>query len=378
MSERKSMGATVEPLPCAPLWKRFHEDDCGTVSTQEEGAASLAATIRDVARAAGVSQSTVSRALNGSGYVSPEARERVLAAAAALGFQPSHVARSLVRKSTHTLGLMLPDITNPYFPAIARGVEDAAARAGYTVILCNTDRDPAHEQDYIQVLRERQVDGLVLIASSPAVGEMVSRAGSLPAVFVDRVPRGAAADAVVVDNRRGMEAAVRHLLQLGHRRIGFVAGRVGSSTAEDRLAGYLAALGSAGLTPDPAYIVTGDFTYGGGYNAARALLALPHRPTALAAANDLMAAGVLRAAAEVGLRVPGELAVVGYDDIPLAGMFNPPLTTVAQPTYRMGELATQMLLERLAGQAPPEPRRVVLAAQLVVRGSCGGTGREPN
>ncbi|BDG62356.1 LacI family DNA-binding transcriptional regulator [Caldinitratiruptor microaerophilus] len=335
----------------------------------------MAATIRDVARAAGVSQSTVSRALNGSGYVSPATRARVLAAAAQLHFRPSHVARSLVSKATHTLGLLLPDITNPFFPAIARGVEDAAARAGYAVILCNTDRDPAHEEHYLAILRQRQVDGLVLIASSAAVGHRIARADFPAVVFVDRVPPGAEADAVVVDNREGVRTATRHLLGLGHRRIAFVGGSAGSGTSEDRLAGYLAALAEAGLNPDPGHIRAGDFTYDGGYAAGRALLGSPDRPTAVVAANDLMAIGVLRAAAELGLRVPDDVAVVGYDDIPLAGMLNPPLTTVAQPTYEMGERAARMLLERLAGKAPPEPRRVVLPARLVVRRSCGA-GRD--
>lgn len=328
-------------------------------------------TIRDVARAAGVSPATVSRALNGSGYVSPETRQRVLDAAARLGFTPSYIARSLVRKATRTLGLLVPDITNPYFPAIARGVEDAAARAGYSVVLCNTDGDPDHEEDYIQFLRERQVDGLVLIASSPRAGELVARGDAPPVVFVDRVPPGARADVVVVDNRRGMLEATRHLLALGHRRIGFVAGRVGSGTAEERLAGYLAALGEAGIAPDSRYIAPGDFTFQGGYQAARGLLSLPDRPTAVVAANDLMAVGVCRAALEAGLRIPRDLAVVGYDDIPMAELIHPPLTTVAQPTYQMGELAARLLMERLEGRAGPEPRRVVLEARLVVRESCG-------
>ncbi len=331
-------------------------------------------TIKDVALAAGVAVSTVSRVINDSGYVSRESRQRVLKAVEDLHFQPSRAARSLATGRTGTVALVLPDITNPFFPALARGVEDAASAEGYTVILCNTDNDPAQEAMYANLLRQQRVDGVVLTACSLNNRDLWSQLTErIPVVLTDRRLEGIIDDSVSVDNVAGAYLAVRQLVALGHRQIGLIGGPPGLSTTEDRQRGYEQALHEAGLEADERLMRSGDFRYASGYARMRELA--EHHITAVFAVNDMMAIGAIRAVEDAGRRVPDDVAVVGFDDILMASMVKPGLTTVAQPTYQMGVMAVDRLLERMRTDAPGEPRQVVLEPTLVVRDSCGGKGR---
>ncbi len=330
----------------------------------------MSVTIRDVARRAGVGVATVSRVLNGTGYVKAETRERVLAAAAELGYVPSQLARGLVRRLSGTVGLVVPDITNPFFPLITRGVEDAASEAEYTVFLCNSDNDPALEANDVQKLRERRVDGVIFVGTTER-RELVDRllADGIPVVVMDRQLDHTEVDTVLVDNLAGARAACRHLIELGHRRIAHAAGHQSTRTGQDRCQGYRVALEEAGLAYDPACVVWGDFTYESGYRAGQVLLGRSPRPTAVFAGNDLIALGVIRAAEEAGLAVPDDLSVVGFDDIQMAALVRPGLTTVRQPAREMGRMAMVMLLERIRGEAAGPGRRQVYRPELIVRGT---------
>ncbi|WP_167758850.1 LacI family DNA-binding transcriptional regulator [Thermaerobacter sp. FW80] len=337
------------------------------------GQRTLGATIRDVAQRAGVSQSTVSRVINERGYVSDQTRRRVLEAARALNFRPNFLARSLVQKSTRTLGLVIPDITNPFFPAIVRGVEDAAARAGYTVLLTHTDDDPHREAEAVVQLRERWVDGMIIAPQAYQTSHLHDLVHSgVPTVFIDRVPPRLNVDAVSSDNEHGAWLAVRHLVELGHRCIAHVAGPKTSPTAQARLRGYQRALAEAGISFKRDLVFEGGFRFEGGVYAAKQLLNRRPRPTAVFAANDLMALGVLHATTEAGVEVPHELAVVGFDDILPAVLVSPPLTTVAQNSYDLGARAVELLLDRISGRWQGPGRHVIVSPRLVVRGSCGG------
>ncbi|MGE5508176.1 MAG: LacI family DNA-binding transcriptional regulator [Chitinophagales bacterium] len=330
-------------------------------------------TIYEVAKLANVSTATVSRVLNRSGYASAGVRQRVEEAAAQLDFVPSLAARSLVNKRTHALALVIPDIANPFFPALARGAEDAASATRHSLILCNTDGKRSREQEYVALLREKRVDGVIQAGTALSRKQLQALQNSLPLVAVDRAVGQQAVDAVVCDNRLGARLAIEHLLALGHRRIGVVAGPKGISTAEARLEGALAGLSEAGAPLTPDRIAYGDFSMEGGYLATKQLLPRltakrEKRQFALFAANDQMAAGALWALREAGIEVPAQASVVGYDDIPLARFLYPQLTTVAQPAYELGRTAVDLLVSRLAEPERPY-KTVVLAPALAVRAS---------
>ncbi|MEW6523822.1 MAG: LacI family DNA-binding transcriptional regulator [Bacillota bacterium] len=327
-------------------------------------------TIRDVARHAGVAPATVSRVINNSGYVSPCTRARVLEAVEDLGFKPNGLARSLTSGRTRTIGLVLPDITNPFFPALARGVEDVAYSSGYAVILCNTDSDPGQEKAYVHTLMEKRIDGIIFTVSSAdtsAIQELIE--AQYPFVLIDRRVEGVEADTVVIDNLSCAHDITLHLVRMGHRRIAHISGPLALAVSRDRQAGYLKAL-AGGPGVDPKLLRVGDFRFESGYDQMQELLRGPGC-TAVFAANDMMAAGAIQAITDAGLDVPADIAVVGFDDILLASLIRPALTTVAQPAYEMGASAFRLLLERLAGPELP-PRVRVLHPRLVVRESCGG------
>jgi LacI family transcriptional regulator len=328
-------------------------------------------TIREVAGRARVSPTTVSHVLNATRFVSEEIRARVLSAMAELGYRPNAVARSLRRGRTHTLGLILPDSANPYFAELGREIEAAAFGRDHSVVLCNTEGDQRRERVYLDLLAKRQVDGLLYVPAgdrADVLRGLLHR--PLPVVLVDRDLAGAPVDVVLSDKRGGARLATRHLIALGHRRIGCIGGPSSLAMSGRRLQGYRDALAEAGLPVDEGLVLRGDYRPQSGWAAARSLLALADPPTAIFAANDLMAIGVLRAAGELGRRVPGDLAVVGFDDIELASYTTPPLTTVSQSAGEVGRAAVELLLERLADPARPPVRRT-LETRLVVRASCG-------
>jgi LacI family transcriptional regulator len=329
-------------------------------------------TITDVARAANVHASTVSRVLNGRAELSllPETRERVIAAATRLGYRPSALARGLRLRRTFTLGMLVPDITNPVFPPIIKGVEGAAHARGYHLILCNTDDSFEREASYLRVLKEWRVDGILIASSSTADSTIAElRREKFPFVLVNSASRASDDLAVVPDNRQGVSAALDHLIELGHRRIGLIAAPQTTMTGQERLLAARATLRRHHLAHEDSLVAVADsFSEASGYSAARRLLLDAEPPTAIFGANDLIALGVIRLARELGLAVPGDLSVVGFNDIPQSGLFDPPLTTVHVPQEEMGVLAAALLIDQLEGRHI-ERRRVVLETQLEVRGS---------
>ncbi|HEY0777387.1 MAG TPA: LacI family DNA-binding transcriptional regulator [Gemmatirosa sp.] len=333
--------------------------------------------LKDVALRADVSVSTVSRVLTGSPLVNAETRDRVQQAIDALGYHPNRVARRLRgdAAAASLIGLLVPDIQNPFFAEVARGVERVAQAEGYMVFVGNSDEDEAVERRYLRLMRAERVDGIILPASSDNATTVVEMArGGLPIVCVDRRLPRATLDTVVADNVEGAYDAVRHLLAVGHRRIAFIGGRRQLSTTQERQQGYRRALAEQGIVVDETLVRAGDSRQAGGRDLTRELLELPHPPTALLVGNNLMTLGALETIHARGLRIPDDVAVVGYDDMPWAAAFNPPLTAVRQPGQELGRRAAELLLARIE-----DPSRsttlVTLRPELVVRLSCG-VGRE--
>lgn len=329
-------------------------------------------TISDVAKHAGVSPITVSRVINNSGYISQKTREQVEAAVAKVGYIPNKVARGLRLKRTYTLALIITDITNPFFTTLARGVEDAASGGEYSVIFCNTDESEAKEHKYLHLMLQQQVDGVILVpARSKPDSIRYVQQRQIPIVVVDRRIPGMNTDIVRCDSEEGAYRLVQLLLDLGHRRIAMLNGTEGVSTADDRLLGYQRAMQDSGSKSDTNWVFSGSFTVASGYEMARQALTLIPRPTAVFAANNFIAIGALKALQGQGLRVPEDIAVVGFDDLPLNLALFPFLTVALQPVYEMGQQATRLLLDRLAGTAPEQYQELILPTELIVRQSSG-------
>ena len=334
------------------------------------------ATRDDVASRAGVSSATVSYVVNnGPRPVAPETRTRVLAAIAELGYHPDNIARSLRVRQTHMLGLVLPDSANLFFAELARRLERQADAHGYSLLLCNSQEDVAREAKQLAALRNQRVDGIILIPADAPGGNVPATLDGIPVVALDRVPPDWVGDSVRTDARQGGALAVRHLLELGHRRIAFIHGPQRLAHARERLEGGLLALAEAGLQPRPVWQCPSSFDFAGGWNAARALLTLLERPTAFCCSNDAMAVGALAGLHALNLRVPHDVSVTGFDDVPLAAYAIPPLTTVTQPYDAMAATALTILLQRIAeaaaGEAAQPPNCRMLEIGLVVRGSTG-------
>ncbi|HEX5839362.1 MAG TPA: LacI family DNA-binding transcriptional regulator [Anaerolineales bacterium] len=326
-------------------------------------------TIREVAESAGVSYATVSHVINNTRLVSPETRERVLAAMDALNYRPNALARSLRQGKTNTIGLVLPDSANPFFAEISRSIEDEAFKKGYSVFLCNTELDTQRELFYVDVLSKKQVDGIIFVAAgdqADSLDYLIQR--RMPLVMIDREVPNVEADAVLTDNQLGGYLATRHLLDLGHRRIACIAGPSSITPSSERIIGYRKALEEAGISYDENLILRGDYHAQSGMDITHIILGMDPRPTAIFALNDLMALGALRAAAEAGCSIPGDLSVVGYDDLEISRFTNPPLTTIAQPKKEVGTRAVNLLVERMSTKSQP-PVRLVLPPELIVRRS---------
>ncbi len=298
-----------------------------------------------------------------------------MAAVAELRYHTNVIAQGLKKGTSRTVALIVPDISNPFFPAIARGIEDVATSRGYAVLLCNTYEDLGKERAHLQVLRKRWVDGLIFatVGSNTAHLRALVRQ-RVPMVLVARDVEGLRIDAVLVDNFRGAFTATTHLLRLGHQRVAFIGGPATLRVASERHRGYEAAVAAAGIPVDPLLCAEGDFTAAGGHRAMKVLLDRTREFSGVVAANDLMAIGAMEALRAVGRRIPDDVAVVGFDDITFASLVSPPLTTVAQPKYKMGRMAMERLLELMAGSAS-RGQQIVLAPDFVVRESCGAAAR---
>ena len=329
-------------------------------------------TISDVARHAGVSPATVSRVIQGASNVRPATRERVQRAIEELGYVPSAAAQSLRSKRTRSLALVVSDITNPFWTTIARGVEDEAQKQGYSVLLCNTDENLTKQLGYLDLLIRQQVDGVIIAPYDSDARHLDKlRQRSIPTVLIDRRIEGWNIDSVYGDSISGARALVRHLIGLGHTKIAVVSGPANTSTAEDRIAGYCLALTEAGLPCDPRLILRGEFRSDMGQALTHKLLDEGLDPSAIFATNNAIAMGVIDALGARGLRIPQDIALVSFDDLPNTSHLFPFLTVVTQPAYDMGVNAAQLLLSRLNSEVPLRPRQVVLPTRLVIRHSCG-------
>jgi LacI family transcriptional regulator len=328
-------------------------------------------TMLAVAEAAKVSIFTVSAVLNGTSVVSDERRERVEEAIRITGYKRNAVARSLKTGRTQTVGVIIGDITNPFYTDVVAAIQQVLYRAGYGVALCCNDRDVTLQEDHIAVLRDRMVDGLII---SPTGNDARLRAAleqtRLPVVLIDRIVDGLECDAVIIDNRSAANSAMRYLISLGHRRIGFISGMLESFTGRERLVGYYDTLEENGIAREPELVQLGNFRIDEAYNATLRLMTSADPPTAIFSSNNQMVIGVMKALNHLKLSCPEDVSVAGFDDFPWADAFRPQLTTVAQPVRAIGEQAAHLLLERFDGRANGKGRRVVLSGELKVRESC--------
>jgi LacI family transcriptional regulator len=329
------------------------------------------ANILDVALKAGVSIATVSRVVNKSEHkVNPATQEKVLAAISELDYRPNALAKGLLMKKTMTIGIIIPDISNPYYAEIVRGIQDTADRAGYAVMLHNTDGKQERIIRHIYLLREKSVDGVIFCGGIINEYETLSILKELKERVVVVGRHDVDFPAVMVDNMGGATQAVQHLIDLRHRLIGCIGGPAGSPTAADRLTGYRNALAQNGITLNERLVKRGTWSPESGYLLALELLREPERPTAVFSANDQMAFGVIKAARELGLGVPKDLAVVGFDNVPPGSYFDPPVTTVEIPMYDIGVATMRMLIDLLSGE--PFEKLRLFNTKLLVRGSTTG------
>jgi len=330
-----------------------------------------AITIKDVALAAGVSTATVSRVLAGFNGVAEGVRERVTRAITKLDYHPNRLARGLRLGHRKVIGVIIPDLQNPFFTGVVHGVEGALCSAGYTLLLGHSGGLPEREQRQLEVFRGEGVAGLVFIAGNrPGANYEAIRSWGIPVVAIDRSPGGLEVDLVCSNNREGARQAVNHLVSLGCKDIGFINGPEGINVTEERLGGYHDALRRAGIAWKESLVIHSDFLQEGGYAAMIRLLDMAKPPKAVVVANNMMTLGALQAIHERRLRIPEDMAVIGFDDMPWATSLRPPLTAVAQSAEELGASAAQLLLERL-NDPQRIVRQVVLPTRLVVRASCG-------
>jgi len=326
--------------------------------------------MKDVARLAGVSTSTVSHVINKDRFVSEAITDKVDAAIKTLNYAPSALARSLKLNQTRTIGMLITASTNPFYSELVRGVERSCFERGYSLVLCNTEGNEQRMNQNLETLMQKRVDGLLLLCTethqpSP---EIVQRYPSVPTVMMDWAPFDGDSDLIQDNSLLGGDLATQHLIDQGYTRIGCLTGPLDKTPARLRLEGYRAAMHRAGLEIPAGYEITGDFEFGGGFAAMKQLLAHPAPPDAVFAGNDAMAVGAYQALYQAGKRIPEDMAIVGYDDIELARYMTPPLTTVHQPKDELGELAIDVLIHRMA-QPDQKQQRVQLTPELVVRGS---------
>jgi DNA-binding LacI/PurR family transcriptional regulator len=328
-------------------------------------------TMKDVAKATDVSIQTVSAVINNKPGITQETRDRILAAIAELGYRPFNVARSLRTRTTHTIALIVSDITNPFFATIASIAEDQAHHAGYNLILFNTHSDTEREQYYFKTILDRWIDGVLFVTTLDQLNglDLVQKAG-IPVVALDRIPNNYAGPAVTLDNIKAGRLAAEHLINLGHVHLAHISGPLGLRLSRERLIGYEDTIRMMGISPGP--VVSGDTNWSSesGYRAMRNLLALEKRPTAVFAANDRMAIGAMHAITEAGLRVPADISIVGLDNIELAPYQAPPLTTVAQSLTQVATEGVNILLEVLQGKEHSHTQ-IILEPYLIVRESTG-------
>jgi LacI family transcriptional regulator len=327
-------------------------------------------TIKDVAREASVSVATVSRVLNGAAVVRAETARRIRDVAHALHYTPHSGARSLITRRTHTIGVLLPDLYGEFFSEIIRGIDEAARATNHHILVSRAYAGRSEIEEAIRAMRGR-VDGVVVMSPDVDKSSLANAPANLPIILLCSAVRGGGFDSVTIQNYRGAREIISWLVSLGHRRIAIINGAPGTLDASERLRGYRVALKQAGIRHAPPLEQDGEFTEAGGYAATRTLIETSPRPTAIFAANDSMAIGALSALREAGLRVPEDVSVAGFDDIPLARYMDPPLTSVRVPIAELGGRAMDMLLNAIAHKNSHKRRRISLRTSLIVRSSCG-------
>lgn len=307
------------------------------------------ATIKDVARMAGVSTTTVSHVINKTRFVAEATQQKVLAAVDELNYAPSAVARSLKCNTTRTIGMLVTKSTNPFFAEVVHGVEEYCYGAGYTLILCNTEGNLEKQRDYLRMLSEKRVDGLLVMCSDldQMLLDLLERKNDLPMVIMDWGPESPHTDNILDNAENGGYIAAKHFIENGHKKIGCLSGQVDKSTCQERLKGFRKAMTEAELTVNDDWLLDGDFECESAVEAAQKFIAMEDRPTAIFCFNDIMAMALISTFEQAGLRVPDDISIIGYDNIDLAPYFSPPLTTVHQPKRRLGKKAIEILLERV-------------------------------
>lgn len=326
-------------------------------------------TIKDIAKEAEVSVTTVSRVLNNKPDVGDDTRAKILKIIDEMNYNPNSVARGLVMQKTHTIGLIIPDISNPFFPQVARAIEDKAQKLGYSVIFFNTDNHLEREKKAVELFKSKQVDGLIVslsLGNEEILKEL--KASNYPVVQIDRSVFNDIYPLVSIDNKNSSYQMIEYMLKKGHKRIAHISGDLNTTTARERLAGYKKALQDYEIEINDDYIIEGDYTQHSGFEAMQKLIELKERPTAVFAANDLSAAGVYKALFAAGLKIPDDVAVAGHDDINLASLLRPELTTMKQPKYSMGERAVTVLMKMINDQEK-EIEDQILKTNLIIRES---------
>jgi LacI family transcriptional regulator len=333
-------------------------------------------TIKDIARMANVSHTTVSRALNDKSRIKNETKEKILAIARELNYQPNFIARSLVIKKTKTLGLVITNIANPFYIELAQGIEATVRGLGYNIIFCSTHSDLSAEKHYIDMLRSKGVDGIIFTSAHMGDPNIIGLAEEgFPIILVNRRTYHPMVrekvDYVGVDNILGGFLAVEHLIKLGHKRIGIIGGSSESSVGFERLEGGRKALAAYGLEMKTDYFLEGDFLKGSGYQGGKKFLEMSEPPTGIFATNDYMALGTYQAIVEEDVKVPEEIALIGFNDIEFTSMKGIELTTIGQKKYEMGTLAVKTLVERIEGGKVGPPKEIILEPELIIRKTCG-------
>ena len=342
-----------------------------SLKTSRRKRSGKAASIYDVARESGVSVFTVSAVVNNKAHVGKSLREKVEAAIRKLNYRPNLIARSLAKQKTHTIGMIVPDIGNPFFPIVVRGAEDAAQKHGYNLLLCNSDDSLDKEEKAVELLLSKRVDGILLTKAAddfrPPLQQMIKEV-NIPFVLVMRTYPKLTKDAVITDDYHGAYEAVSHLARAGRKRIGLISGPLKVSNAKERWAGFQDALKAEGLPFEQDLVIEGDYRLESGYRAGHSMFS--RRPDGIYVANHLMTVGLLKAADEMGLRCPEDFGLVSFDDYPWLGIFRPRLTTVELPKHQLGSEAAELLIRRITGDTS-KPLLIKLQPELRIRESCG-------
>lgn len=329
-------------------------------------------TIKDIAKEAGISYTTVSRALNGHPRVTADTRELVVSVANRLGYSPNAMARGLVQKSSQTIGIMVPDISNPYYPHVVRGVQDYMKKIGYSVFLCDTNWDEDTEMMYLKILSERRIEGLIIDPVSVQTFHNIrQRKLQFPVIFVGNKLEGDRLSSyVMVNNVKGAYMATEYLIKLGHTNIAFIGGNKNTSTNMDRYEGYRLALEDHGLQLDERLVEICDFRKESGFKAAEKIMKTGRIPTAVFAASDLLALDVMDAFEKHGYRIPEDVSVIGFDDIDFASLSKINLTTIAEPKYEIGRITAEILMNKISPDGNVVSNQVTIEPRLVIRGTC--------